>query len=56
MELMNDDGKNEYRMKENKWRSELRKKQLSKMSEGDLAKYRKKDCERKRKTKVLLEF
>ena len=26
------------------------------MSEGDLAKYRKKDCERKRKTKVLLEF
>ena len=30
-------------MKDNKQRSELRRKQLSKMSEEDLAKYRKKD-------------
>ena len=38
-------------MKENKRRSELRRKQLSKMNEEDLIKCRKKDCERKKKQK-----
>ena len=55
MELMNDDKKNEYRMKENKRRLELRRKQLSKMNEEDLIKYRKKRLWKKKKAKVLLE-
>ena len=53
IELMNDDEKIEYRMRMNKQRSQLRRKQLTRVNKEDLARRRIKDCERKREWQKL---
>ena len=45
---MTDDERKEFKSKENKRRSESRRKQLSSMSKADLDAYRKKDTGRKK--------
>ena len=45
-----DEERKEFKSKENKRRSELRRNQLSSMSKADLDAYRKKDAARKKKT------
>ena len=47
---MTDEERKEFKSKENKRRSELRRKQLSSMSKADLDACRKKDAARKEKT------
>ena len=47
---MTDEERKEFKLRENKRRSELRRKHLSSMSTANLDAYRKKDAARKKKT------
>ena len=47
---MTDEERKEFKSKENKRRSEMRRKQLNSMSKADLDAYRRKDATRKKKT------